>query len=201
MSQQAAAGQGAGRGGGRKPKFIPRGGGVESLSKAFRLSISGIEKWTFNMGQNKFAAQFTLSCKEVVNYIQRTLADEGYLVAETIRTREEQSIPLPALVDPNDPDKMNLEAIWAEDVKNVTKRRQKLRESLMKGYATVYGQCSQEVRGKLIALKDWETIQREQSLHDLISQVEKICIGFDDHKQGVYNLVQALKTLYERPKE
>ncbi len=75
MSQQAAAGRGAGRGGGRKPKFIPRGGGVESLSKAFRSSTSGIKKWTFHTGQNKFAAQFMLSCEEVANYIQRTLAD------------------------------------------------------------------------------------------------------------------------------
>ncbi len=67
-----------------------------------------------------------------MNYIQRTLADEGYLVAETIRTGEEQSILLPAPVDPNDPDKTDLEAIQAEDVKNIAKRRQKLRESLMK---------------------------------------------------------------------
>ncbi len=71
MSQQAAAGRGAGRGGGRKPKFIPRGGGVKSLSKAFWSSTSGIEKWTFNTGQNKFATQFTLSREEVANYIQR----------------------------------------------------------------------------------------------------------------------------------
>ncbi len=66
----------------------------------------------------------------------------------------------------------------------------------MKGYAMVYGQCSQEVRDKPKALKDWETIQQEQSLHDLISQVETICVGFDDHKQDMYNLVQVLKTLF-----
>ncbi len=145
---------------------------------------------------NKFAAQFTLSREEVANYIQRTLADEGYLVAEMIRSGKKQSIPLPAHVDPNDPDKTDLEAIRAEHVKTVAKKRQKLRESLMKGYATVYGQCSQEVRDKLKASKDWEAIQQEQLLHDLISQVEKICVGFDNHKQDVYNLVQALKTLF-----
>jgi hypothetical protein len=72
MSQQAAARQGAGRGGGRKLKFIPRGGGVESLLKAFRLSTSGIKKWTFNTGKNKFATQFMLSREEVANYIQRS---------------------------------------------------------------------------------------------------------------------------------
>jgi hypothetical protein len=198
MSQQATARQGAGRGGGRKPKFIPRGGGVDSLLKAFWSSTLGIKKWTFNTVQNKFAAQFTLSCEEVVNYIQRTVADEGYLVAETIRTGEEQSILLPAPVDPNDPGKTDLEAIRAEDVKNVAKRQQKLRELLMKGYPTVYGQCLQEVRDKLKASKDWETIQQEQSLHDLISQVEKICVRFEDHKQDLYNLVQALKTLFVR---
>ncbi len=140
MSQQAAAGQGAGRGGGRKPKFIPRGGGVESLLKAFRSSTLGIKKWTFNTGQNKFAAPFTLSCEEVANYIQHTLADDGYLVAEMIRSGKKQSILLPAPVDPNDPNKMDLEAIRAEDVKTIAKRRQKLRELLMKGYATVYDQ-------------------------------------------------------------
>jgi hypothetical protein len=122
MSQQAAAGRGAGWGSGRKPKFIPRKGGVESLSKAFRSSTSGIKKWTFNTRQNKFAAQFTLSRKEVANYIQRTLADEGYLVAEMIRSGKKQSIPLPAPVDPNDPNKTDLEAIWTEDVKTVAKR-------------------------------------------------------------------------------
>jgi hypothetical protein len=111
----------------------------------------------------------------VANYIQCTLADEGYLVAETIRSGEKQLILLPAPVDPNNPDKTDLEAIQAEDVKTVAKRRQKLRESLMKGYATVYGQCLQEVRDKLKASKDWETIQQEQSLHDLISQVEVWC--------------------------
>ncbi len=38
--------------------------------------------------------------------------------------------------------------------------------------------------------------QKEQSLHDLISEVEKICVGFGDHKQEVFNLVQALRALF-----
>ncbi len=90
--------------------------------KAFRSSTSGIKKWTFNTEHNKFAAHFTLSREEVVNYIQRTLADKGYLVAETIRSGEKLLIPLPVPVDPNDPDKMDLEAIRAEDVKTIAKR-------------------------------------------------------------------------------
>ncbi len=78
----------------------------------------------------------------------------------------------------------------------IAKRRLKLQDALKKGYATVYNQCSQEVRYKLEATDNWEQTQREQSLHELIKKIERICIGFDDHKQEVCNLVQALKTLF-----
>ncbi len=61
---------------------------------------------------------------------------------------------------------------------------------------TVYDQCSQEVRDKLKAMKDWEIMQSEQSLHELIRRMKKICVGFDDHKQSVFNLAQSLKTLF-----
>jgi len=196
MSQQSAAGRGAGRGGSRKTRFIHRGGGDNLDKKPFRSSTAGIEKWTFNTGQNEYAAQFTLHREEVANYIQRTLANEGYLVAQTIRSGMKQSIVLPPPVDQNDPDKEDLEAIRAEDVKTVAKRRQKLKESLLKGYVTVYAQCSQGVRDKLKASKDWSIIEQEQSLHDLVTQVEKICVGFGDHKRDIFNLVQALNTLF-----
>jgi hypothetical protein len=38
----------------------------------------------------------------------------------------------------------------------------------MKGYATVYGQCSQEVKDKLKGSDDWERIQSKQLHHELI---------------------------------
>ena len=60
----------------------------------------------------------------------------------------------------------------------------------------MWDQCSMEVRDKLEASDDWECTQREQSLHELISKIKRICVGFDDHKQEIFNLVQALKTLF-----
>jgi hypothetical protein len=59
MSQQAAARQGAGCRGGRKPQYFPKGRGMDTVAKVYKLSISEIEEHTFNIGQNKFAAQFT----------------------------------------------------------------------------------------------------------------------------------------------
>ena len=116
--------------------------------------------------------------------------DESYLVAETIRTGTSQTIALQAAVDLNNPDREDLELIRVEVVKSVAKRRQKLEAALKKGYATVYDQCSQEVRDKLKGLKNWENVESDQSLHELIKRIEKICVGFDDHKQSVFNLVQ-----------
>ncbi len=60
----------------------------------------------------------------------------------------------------------------------------------------MYDQCSQEVRNKLEAMDNWERTQRNQSFHELIQKIECICVGFGDHKQEVFNLVQALKTLF-----
>jgi hypothetical protein len=60
----------------------------------------------------------------------------------------------------------------------------------------MYNQCSQEVKDKLEATNDWEMMQRDKSLHKLITKIKRICVGFDDHKQEVFNLVQALKTLF-----
>ncbi len=113
-----------------------------------------------------------------------------------MQTRKHQIIPLLLPVNLNAEDKADLEIIRAEDVKTITKRRQKLQESLKKGYVTVYGQCSQPVRNKLKLAENWEVMQKEQSLYDLFSEVEKICVGFDNHKQEVYNLVQALRALF-----
>ena len=45
-------------------------------------------------------------------------------------------------------------------------------------------------------MENWEATQKEQLLHKLISKVERICVGFDNHKQEVFNLVQALKMLF-----
>jgi hypothetical protein len=147
MSQLTAPGRGAapaGRGGGgRKSRFFTRRGGEPT--KGYKSAIAEIAQDTFNTGQNKFAAQFMQSRKNVANYLQHTSASKGYLVAETVRTGKEQTIPLPPLVDPDALDAADLKIIRDKEVKTIAKRRLKLQDVLKKRYATVYNQCSQEV--------------------------------------------------------
>jgi hypothetical protein len=99
MSQQAAAGRAAPTGGrGGKGGRYFRGWG-DPPSKGFKSSISKIANDTFNTGKNNFTAQFTQSRKNVANYLQRIAAEEGYLVAETVRTGKVQTIAFPPPVD------------------------------------------------------------------------------------------------------
>jgi hypothetical protein len=182
MSQQAAAGQGtpvAGRT--RRAGRFYRGQG-DPPTKGFKSGISETANKTFNTGQNRFAAQFTQSRKNVANYLQRTASDEGYLVTETVQTGKEQIIVLLPAVNPNAADADDQKIIQEEAVRAIAKRKAKLDNALKKGFATVYNQCSLEVRDKLEVSNEWDRVQREQSLHNLISKIERICVGFDDHK-------------------
>ena len=197
MSQQAAAGRGPAAGGlgaGRVARYFKRKG--DPPSKGFKSAISEIANDTFNTGQKRFTAQFTQSRKNVANYLQRMASDEGYLVAETMRTGKLQTIALPPPIDTTASDAEDQKIICKEAVRAIAKRKAKLDSALKKGFTTVWDQCSLEVRDKLEASNDWERTQREQSLHELISKIDRICVGFDDHKQEIFNLVQALKTLF-----
>jgi hypothetical protein len=169
---------------------------MDTVAKAYKSSISGIEEHTFDTGKNKFAAQFTQSRENVANFLQQAAHDKGYLVAETMRTGKQQTIDLPPPIDGNDPNAEDLKIVRAEELKSVAKRWLKLEESLKKGYVTVYSQCAEEVRDKLKSSDDWERIQKAQSLHELIAKIEAICVGFGDHKQEVFHMVQSLKTLF-----
>jgi hypothetical protein len=121
--------------------------------KSYKFTVSEIANDTFNTGQNKFTAQFTTSQKNVENYLQRT-CNEGYLVAQTVCTQQEQTIDLSSSVDMYSPTVADYELIRQEFVKVVGKRRMKLSKLLMKVYATVYGQCLDDMKEKLEATRD-----------------------------------------------
>jgi hypothetical protein len=61
-----------------------QGRGVNHSTKPFKSTVSEIAEHTFNIRENKYAAQFMQSREEVANYLQYTSAEEGYLVAETV---------------------------------------------------------------------------------------------------------------------
>jgi hypothetical protein len=99
--------------------------------KGFRSSIMEIATDTFITGQNKYAAQFTQWRKNVVNYIQQTAADEGYLVTETVRTRKEQLITLPPPTNQSAADGEDQKNIQEEAIRAIAKPGQRAEEGLL----------------------------------------------------------------------
>ena len=91
MSQQLAGRGGRGKGGRHRVAFA-------SIPKPFKSPITEIAYATFNTGQTKYAAQFTLSRKNIANYVQRTGGKESFMVARTIQTGDKQVIALPAAI-------------------------------------------------------------------------------------------------------
>ena len=90
----------------------------------------------------------------------------------------------------------DLKIIREEAIRAIAKRKAKLDNALKKGFATVYDQSLQEIKDKLESSNDWKKTQCDQSLHKLITKIEQICVGFDNRRQEVFNLVQSLKTLF-----
>jgi hypothetical protein len=121
--------------------------------------------------------------QNVANYLQQTLSLEGYLVAKIMQTGKEYITELLPSIDKNAADAEYQKIIQAEEIKAIAKRQLKLVDTLMRGCATVYAQCSQEVHDKLKATDNWYKTQREQSLDKLIQKIKCICFGFGDHKQ------------------
>ncbi len=113
-----------------------------------------------------------------------------------MHTSKKQVIKLPVAINLNNPKYADMIIIRAEEVKMIAKRYLKLETSLRKGFTMVYDQGLQEVRDKLELMDDWEKMQKDQSLHELIQKIVQVCVGFDDHKEKVFNLVQVPKTLF-----
>jgi hypothetical protein len=68
------------------------------------------------------ATQFTQLLKNVVNYLQRTSASKGYLVAKMVRTGKEQMIALLSMVDASAPNAADLKIIRDKEGKTIAKR-------------------------------------------------------------------------------
>ena len=101
MSEKESTGHG---GGGRgRGRYQQKKLSYTYTPKSFISPVAGIESDTFNTGHPKFASQFKTSRRNVANFIQMSLNDEGHVVVKTIKTGEIESIPRPPAV-PNGTD-------------------------------------------------------------------------------------------------
>ena len=125
---------------------------------------------------------------------QKIGGEEGYLAALEIRTREESTVDLPDALDANaSQDEITIRNV---EVQGVGKLRSKLKGARKSAFSILYDQCSQEVKDKLRSGQGWDVVECEQTTYNLITRIRKIVTGFEEHKQGSYNLVQSMRRLF-----
>ena len=86
---------------------------------------------------SKHAVMSTKSRKNIANYTQMSSLDEGFLVAQVIRTGVEQTIAMTAGADANNADAV---VVRTEQVRAVAKRLAKLDASIRRGFTTLCNQ-------------------------------------------------------------
>ena len=79
---------------------------------------------------------------------------------------------------------------------HIRKRIAKLNNDIKKGFAILYDQCSKAVKIRLETVDEWDRIDCDQSVHDLVKAIQKICVSHDDTNQDMYNVVQACKNMF-----
>ena len=131
---------GGGRGRGRYPQKRAYNPNTPNTPRAFKSSVIGIEDDTFNTGHSKFGSQFKTSWRNVANFVQQTLYEEGHLVARTIKTGMAQTIKdLTDLDETLTRTKLSNAKLKRDDkVQAILKREIKLEEALKRGFAVVY---------------------------------------------------------------
>lgn len=55
------------------------------------------------------------------------------------------------------------------------------------------------MKDKLSSEQGWDAIERDQTTYNLIMRIRRITIGFEEHKQGTYNLIQSKRRLLTVP--
>jgi hypothetical protein len=213
-----------GRGARGKPAWFQKKNKAGVAKKGYRTTTPGIESATFDTGSVNDAATFTKTKETLQLYVTKE-CQEGALVAEAIRTGQQVTVPTPALLPAPpaapaapaaDADQDVLAAHAAAmavfqqeqqrhaddvimrnaEVARVPKRREALTKGVQKAFVILQEQCSPAVKEKLKGHEDWERVERDYSLHELIGMIRDVCVGFASHEHGTYTAVQAMKTLF-----
>ena len=201
-SDRAAGGRGgvAGRvGRGRGHRNRGGRGGFHQARRGYVSKHADLKNDVFKEGRAENAAQLVKSRRAILDYILRSSDKEAAGIAMAIEEEAVPTIRAPPrqsqIEDPNNENNMidddtEIE-IWREEVKMIAKRRQNLREGLMRTYALLWEQCSPSVQGKLKGEEGWATVDTNKNPVELIQRLKRVCCGFDAHKQPVHALVQS----------
>jgi hypothetical protein len=66
----------------------------------------------------------------------------------------------------------------------------------VKLFATIWGQCTENLKAKLESLKDWLTIKTEKKAIRLLIEIKNIIFMFEDQSYPMHSLLKANESVY-----
>ena len=152
----------------------------------------------YTVGDAKQADQYNKTTESIVNYIQRTY-DEGQDVKDALVALEhvdmDQYRP-----EQEEEDEDNLsyidKMILQQEVKEYVARTKKYKDNMNKAYGLILGQCTQGVKNKLEARRDWEELESEHDPIQLLQAIKAITQDYQDSKYPIASIYKALTTLF-----
>ncbi len=155
-----------------------------------------LKEHVYTVGNANSADKYVKTTERIVNYIQ-TNYEEGQDVKDALVTLEPLDFEdaRPGGVNEEDLDFID-RMILQQEVKDYVTRIRKYNDNMNKAYGLILGQCTQGVKNKLEARRDWQTLEEEHSPIDLLKAIKEITQDYQDSRYPIASIYKSLSTLF-----
>ena len=158
----------------------------------------------YTVGDARQADRYTKTTEAIANYIQRTY-DHGQDVKDAIITMQQTDLKkyepqMPKLKKDQQLDEL-AKMLLQQDVKDYGHRKTKYADNMNKAYALIHGQCTQGMKNKLEARKDWTTIEANHNPIELLKAIKEITLNYQDSRYPIASIFTSLSTLFNMKQE
>ena len=82
-------------------------------------------------------------------------------------------------------------AIWDQELREYFKRKGVFKSNLANVYAVVFGQCSEPMKDKIRALKQYKEQSKKNNCVWLLQQIQLVTLRYDEKTNGYLSLMSA----------
>ena len=131
---------------------------------------------------------FAKTTREIAEYVGREFDDAGEFRTGMV---EMQLRPLDEPVPPADPNQVVEFELWKMARRTYEKQLEARRRNASRVYALIIGQCSQALRNRMEANEEWERINDESNVMDLLQLIQNCMTQRQTRQHPIHTLLDA----------
>ena len=170
-----------------------RNNSSNNTATKFKGKTEELKGHLYDCSNQKQSDQFVTTTCEIAEYVGRTYKYVGDIKA-TLEKLDIFQIDLPP--QPDDPDDALQKLIYTKEAEEHVKRRVFLCENMKTAYSLIWGQCSDLMRVKVQAHKEYDNFNKSQDPVELLKAIKSINFKFEDHKYIFHSVFEAYRSFY-----